>query len=202
MIVEGNTICNSFQDDIKFLEQFFPNSPKLELNDQGLMMLAIGPSEFSGYKAATGKSVYDEDTLTILAPNEAVLTFWRHIHGATDKQITEASNLTLDYFRYSNKCNIINKSKPTVPPAHVLLYIGIKDLTDEFARLGIVKGTMVPLKELKRHYGPGWHNDLLQGKEVKNIQVCKSCNKKSLKGCCPDYSSKNRRVIKMVIFKS
>jgi hypothetical protein len=199
MVLEKNTIPDSFQDDIKFLEQFFPNSPKLELNSQGLMMLAIGPSEFSEYKDATGKSVYDENTLTILAPNEAVLTFWRHVHGATDKQITEESNLTLDYFRYSKKCHIINRSKPTDPPAHILLYIGIKDITDKFSDLGITKGSMIPLKELKKHYGPGWYNGLLQGKEIKNVQICKSCNKKSLKGCCPDYSSKNRRVIKMVI---
>ena len=192
-------IIDSFQDDINFLEQFFPNSPNLELNSQGLMMLAVGPSEFNEYEATTGKSVYDENTLTILAPNKAVLTFWRHVYGATNKQITEASSLTLDYFKYSSKCYIINKSKPTDPPAHILLYIDIKNITDRLADLEITKGSMIPLKELKKYYGPGWHDGLLQDKKIKNVQICKSCNKKSLKGCCPEYSSKNRRVIKMVI---
>ena len=42
-----------------------------------------------------------------------------------------------------------------------------------------------------------------EGYEIKNVNICASCNKKAVKGCCENYNSKNRRkkivVVNMVI---
>lgn len=35
--------------------------------------------------------------------------------------------------------------------------------------------------------------------EIKKVQICKSCGKKSLKGCCSGYNASNRSVLTMVI---
>ena len=55
---------------------------------------------------------------------------------------------------------------------------------------------MISLKELKRD--PEWKNEYLQCLDARFVNICKSCKCSAFKGCCPGYSTTNRKKIKMV----
>jgi hypothetical protein len=56
---------------------------------------------------------------------------------------------------------------------------------------------MVPLKDAKNK--PGWKPEYRDLAQVKRMHICKSCKCKARKGCCPEYSSGNRVMIKMIV---
>lgn len=56
---------------------------------------------------------------------------------------------------------------------------------------------MVPFKEAKSR--PGWKHEYKNVVQVKRLHMCKSCRGKARKGCCPEYSPKNRVMIKMIV---
>ncbi len=56
---------------------------------------------------------------------------------------------------------------------------------------------MVPFKEVKKD--PKWKTEYEKYVQTKRIHMCKSCKRKAHKGCCPEYSSFNRVMIKMVV---
>ena len=56
---------------------------------------------------------------------------------------------------------------------------------------------MVPLKFAKNK--PGWKPEYRDLAQVKRMHICKSCKCKARKGCCPEYSSGNRVMIKMIV---
>ena len=57
------------------------------------------------------------------------------------------------------------------------------------------RGGMMPIKEMRRH--PEWKDKYLDDAELKDIHMCKSCPNRSYSGCCPEYSAKNRKKIRM-----
>lgn len=77
----------------------------------------------------------------------------------------------------------------------------IHDVSDYFATFMhrfYKKGGMVPIKNVKMH--PEWTKEYETCITTKRVNMCKkSCKGKAHKGCCPEYSSSNRVMIKMVI---
>ena len=59
------------------------------------------------------------------------------------------------------------------------------------------EGGMVPIKNVKMH--PEWTKEYEACITTKRVNMCKSCKEKAHKGCCLEYSSSNRVMIKMVI---
>ena len=59
------------------------------------------------------------------------------------------------------------------------------------------KGGMVPIKNVKMH--PEWTKEYETCITTKRVNMCKSCKNRAHKGCCSEYSSSNRVMIKMVI---
>lgn len=58
-------------------------------------------------------------------------------------------------------------------------------------------GGMVLLQTVRRH--PSWKHEYLQDVETSFVNICKSCGSKALKGCCSEYSTTNRKKLKMVM---
>jgi hypothetical protein len=56
---------------------------------------------------------------------------------------------------------------------------------------------MVSYKDAKKK--PGWRSEYRDLAQVKRMHMCKSCKSKARKGCCPEYSSGNRVMIKMIV---
>ncbi len=59
------------------------------------------------------------------------------------------------------------------------------------------RGGMCPLKKVSRH--PEWKTAYKDKIETKKVDICKSCEKRWLKGCCDKYSRANRTIWVMVI---
>ena len=59
------------------------------------------------------------------------------------------------------------------------------------------EGGMVPIKKVKMH--PEWTKEYETCITTRRVNMCKSCKEKAYKGCCLEYSSSNRVMIKMVI---
>ena len=59
------------------------------------------------------------------------------------------------------------------------------------------EGGMVHIKSVKMH--PEWTKEYEACITTKRVNMCKSCKGKAHKGCCSEYSSSNRVMIKMVI---
>ena len=59
------------------------------------------------------------------------------------------------------------------------------------------EGGMVPIKNVKMH--PEWTKEYETCITTKRVNMCKSCKEKAHKGCCSEYSSGNRVMIKVVI---
>jgi hypothetical protein len=56
---------------------------------------------------------------------------------------------------------------------------------------------MILFADVKKH--PEWNSRYYLGIETKFVNICKSCGSKAIKGCCSEYSSVNRKKLKMVI---
>ena len=83
--------------------------------------------------------------------------------------------------------NVINK----FDAIKISEYDEIKDL---FGR-NYNQEVMYSIKEMKKH--PEWRKEYRNMLEVKKVEICKSCKKRWRKGCCEEYSRKNRSVILM-----
>jgi len=59
------------------------------------------------------------------------------------------------------------------------------------------EGGMCSLKEMKKH--PMWKDEYRNNLKVERVHMCKSCKQQWLKGCCEEYSRKNRIMWQMVI---
>jgi CDGSH-type Zn-finger protein len=59
------------------------------------------------------------------------------------------------------------------------------------------EGGMMPVRELRENRD--WKREGESELEIKSVHMCRSCGKKSNKGCCTDYHPTNRTKIKMVI---
>ena len=59
------------------------------------------------------------------------------------------------------------------------------------------RGGMCSMKKISKH--PEWKPAYKNGIETKKIDICKSCEKRWLKGCCENYSRTNRTIWVMVV---
>jgi len=66
-----------------------------------------------------------------------------------------------------------------------------------FLENNYIRGGMCPLANMRQH--PEWVPEYRKNVEVKRINICKSCRNRFIKGCCPEYSSKNKTMQTMVI---
>jgi hypothetical protein len=75
---------------------------------------------------------------------------------------------------------------------------GMSKQYSNFFERNFSRGGMLLLKEAKKHIE--WKESYVSDVEVKNINVCNSCDAKpAYSGCCPEYSLENRRKLRMIM---
>ena len=192
-----------FNQEAEYLKTLFPTLDKIE----GIIVKLDTEGGFNNYQNKIGDPM-EENTLILGDEDNNVLLFFKCSSKSHKKSIFEGVTV-LDQFRYSSKSIIHRKRSPVDVPLHLGKYIfdfvpiecSMGNLTIEKPRHTFLenytKGGMMPLKEMKRH--PEWKEEYKKCIEIKKVQICKSCGKKSLKGCCPSYNASNRSVLTMVI---
>lgn len=72
-----------------------------------------------------------------------------------------------------------------------------QDTLQSYLETYFTKGGTIPIKQLSRH--PEWKRAYRDSVTTRNMNICKSCDKRFLKGCCANYSRTNRTMRVMVI---
>lgn len=73
----------------------------------------------------------------------------------------------------------------------------IKSMGVQFMDTHYKRGDMIILKTVTEH--PFWKKEYRMDLSIKKFQMCKSCGKRALRGCCDNYSSTNRKPITMIV---
>ena len=149
----------------------------------------------------------DEETLIIGEDDNSVLLFFKRSDKKFKVQVPIEGVTVVRSIDYTRGCIIHKKQEPADVPNYLYQYIFNDDVVDTFSRMSLQdadffdrnykKGGMISLKEVRRH--PEWKEEYNQKVEIKLVHICKSCGFKAFKGCCSDYSSSNRKKVKMVI---
>lgn len=71
------------------------------------------------------------------------------------------------------------------------------DTLESYLETYFTKGGTIPIKRLSRH--PEWKKEYRNLVTTRKADMCKSCHKKFLKGCCANYSRHNRTSCVLVI---
>jgi hypothetical protein len=209
-----------YNEDMGYLRRYFPSSIegiiiKLDAYDYDNPKSVI--SSFKYYKRKTGVNALDEDTL-ILADddNNSYLVFIKEDGEVITKHIGPGICI-METYKYGRGSEIRNRHEPTRIPKHLKSLIIINNTTinntigsmvnnfnalkisepSSFLEKNYKRWGMYPLREMKKH--PEWRKEYRNMLEVKRINICKSCKKRWLKGCCINYSQTNRVQIMMVI---
>lgn len=135
----------------------------------------------------------------------------------------------IHHLKYGSECILHRKQEPTNVPTHIFNIVMqnnvyqtnnfTENTTNNFNNLNLgnkedveithntnfenfmhrfyKEGGIVPVKSVKQH--AEWNKEYEKYIRTKKIHVCKSCKNRAHKGCCLEYSSSNRVMIKMVI---
>ena len=68
---------------------------------------------------------------------------------------------------------------------------------NDFFSKNYKQGNYYRFADMKRH--PDWISEYKNQVKTKKINICKSCRKRFLKGCCSEYDKKNRSTVTMVV---
>ena len=205
----SNNMKQKFYEEVGFLRTLFPSLDKIE----GIIMKLDTHKGFDNYQKEIGDPM-KEDTLIIGDPQNNVLLFFKCSNDRKHKTEIFEGITILDIYCYNKESTIYKKGNPINVPSHLERYVfdfasedlslynsfsglKIRELGNPFVENNYRKGGMMPLKKMKSH--PEWKELYRADVEIKKVQVCKSCGKKSAKGCCLEYSTKNRSVLTMVI---
>ena len=192
-----------FNQEAEYLKTLFPTLDKIE----GIIVKLDTAGGFDNYQNRI-KNPMEENTLILGDEDNNVLLFFKCSGKSYKTNIFEGVTV-LNQFNYSSRSIIHRRRSPVDVPLHLGKYIfdfapieySLEGLTIEKPQHIFLekyyKSGMMPLKEMKRH--PEWNEEYKRHIEIKKLQICKSCNKKSLKGCCSSYSVSNRSVLTMVI---
>ena len=206
---------NRYNDDVLYLTKngLFP------ITDKTIIKIDAVDDNCNDYKDRTGVHFMDEETLILGDENNNVyLVFEKNDELATTKNITKRLH-AIDNYRYCQGSIIHKKHEVTQMPIHLKSIIinntiinnfqslnisnstSTKKKTD-FSELGFLeknyrRGGMCPLVDMRQHQE--WVPIYRKHVEVKRITICRSCRKRFIKGCCSEYSSKNKTMQTMVI---
>jgi hypothetical protein len=200
-----------YNEDVAYLAErgLFP------VIDKTIIKLDAVDDNSNDYKDKTGVHFMEEDTL-ILGDNDnnnVYLVFEKEdeigVHSITGHMhVTGEHRYGLGSF--------IHKKRDIIPmPTHLRLIIVnniVTNITNNFQSVNISsnttsggnffernyqRGGMYPLVDMRRH--PEWVPGYRKHIEVKRVNICKSCKKRFIKGCCPGYRADNKTMQTMVI---
>ena len=148
-----------------------------------------------------------ELTLKVVSFNDIILFFKHTIKGFCKIDVCEGVTI-VESFSFNSKYRVENYwHKPAELPNYLESYI-TKCVSDAFNNLRVdnndnffdrnfARGGMMPLKNVKKH--PEWQTKYIGQVDTKDVNMCISCGFRAYKGCCSEYSAKNRKKIRMAI---
>lgn len=197
-----------------------------EWNDTVTIKLDASNKVENDYANAFGTRFLDEETLIVCDDNNNVLIVFQDDNKVVTKNITPIIHV-LNKLRLDSKCLIHKQIEPAQVPPHIRINLNfiqnntenyiqnadtiqnVNTIHNNFAGLNIQtnmlqeyldtylkNGVACPLKQLSKH--PEWKPEYRNRVETRKMNICKSCNKKWLKGCCQNYSRNNRTIWTMV----
>jgi hypothetical protein len=159
-----------------------------------------------------------EETLILGDPENNIIMCFQQQDGMCNKGIILEGVNIVPYFKYGVECRVHKRQEPgklSNNLINIITNVHITNVSNSFSEINLEKpgqsndgtdrfmscyyrkGGMVLLADVKRH--PEWNNEYLQNVETRFVNICKSCGSKAIKKCCPEYSSNNRKKLKMVI---
>ena len=172
--------------------------------DKTIIKIDAVDDDCNDYKDRTGVHFMDEETLILGDENNNVyLVFEKHDELVTTKNITRRVH-AIDNYRYCQGSIIHKKHDVTPMPIHLKSiiinnttinnysytespgqYLNTRtDVSDSgFFEKNYKRGGMCPLVDMRQH--PEWVPGYKKHVEVKRINICRSCRKRFIKGCCP-----------------
>ena len=195
-----------FHEEAEYLKTLFPALDKIE----GIIVKLDTEGGFDNYQEKIGNPM-EENTLIIGDQDNNVLLFFNCSNKSHNTQIFQGVTV-FNKYNYDKESIIHKRRDPVDVPLHLEKYIfdfasnslvvplrslEVREPIEIFLKNNYIRGGMMPLKEMKQH--PEWKKEYRKNIDIKKVQICKFCNKKSLKGCCSNYSSVNRSMLTMVI---
>lgn len=155
-----------------------------------------------------------------------VLLVYQDENKVVDEDLTSLIHV-LNKLRVTSQCIVHKKMEPSKTPPHIKINLNkiqnniqnantiqnASTIQNNFANLHVSsttinnvdcylesyfkRGGMCSLKKILRH--PEWKAAYRNEMETRKLNICKSCEKRWLKGCCENYSRANRTIRVMVI---
>jgi hypothetical protein len=190
-----------FEQDVRFLNQLFGTIDNIE----ACAVVVAGRDGRTNYSQKFADPS-KEKTLRIVSRNDIVLFYEHGIKNVFPIDVCEGVTM-VDNFSFTKGYKVDNYMfKPVELPYYLESFIyqcvddalsAMRISNKSFFERNFKRGDMMPLKEMKRH--PEWKEKYLDDVDAKDIHICKSCGERAHSGCCLEYSSSNRKKIRMVI---
>ncbi len=188
-------LADRLDRDTKYLQATFPNVKHMD----GIIIVLDGKKGYDSYTSILGDPM-QEDTLIIEDNNGRIMLFFSY---STCPVASNNNNITvIKTFSYTTGCLIHKKRKPAELPNYLKVHVlqpSIEDLNvdETFFTKNYSRGGIVPIKDVRKH--PEWKNEYESMVEIKRVHVCKSCRNKAHIGCCKNYSTSNRVMVRVIV---
>lgn len=189
-----------FEEDVRYLNKLFGTVDHIE----GCIVRLQGSIGHNNYKS-NFRDPFEERTLIVEGINSVVLFFKHILKGLPEFKVFDGVTI-VEEFNFTKGYKVVSRFVPADLPCYLESYIA-DSIGNAFSNLSIKndgffnkhysKGGMIPLSDVRKH--PEWRNEYANDVDTMFVNICKSCGLKALKGCCSEYSSTNRKKLKMVI---
>lgn len=201
--------------EAEFLKNIYPD---LNFMKGTILRLDI-EGGFDNYTSRFGNPM-KETTLILGDDDNNVLLFFNPSEKPVKKSMIEGVSV-LTCYKYSNDMIIHKHVQPIALPKRLEPYVldfaafagqqsctvenvgnlmadmTITPMSVQFMDTHYKRGDMIRLKNVTEH--PFWKKEYRMDLSIKKFQMCKSCGKRALRGCCDNYSSTNRKPITMIV---
>ena len=197
--------ASKFEQDVRYLNKLFGTAS----NTEACVVIISGKKGIASYSQRFADPLKDQ-TLRISNLTDVVL-FYKHdakylptLEVCDGVTMEKSFSFTKGYKVENYWCQpaklpdyLESFIVQCVEKAFESLQIKPDQRLDGFFERNFKRGGMMPIKEMKRH--PEWETQYIGQVSLKDFNMCKSCTKRALSGCCPEYSASNRIKVRMVL---
>lgn len=192
--------------DKRYLESIFPDIYKIE----GIILKLNVDIGYNNYIAKFGDPL-KINTLILADTDNSVIIIFKTDKRSIVRHMTKEV-IVMKSYSYDNDTIILKRVSPEPVPTELekhIFDINPSDIIKQFEGLTVkpsiqdfldkyyVEGGMASFRQMKAL--PEWIEEWRNHLEIKAVQMCRSCGKRAIKGCCDKYKATNRKTIFMVI---
>lgn len=218
-----------FEEVVDLVDQCGTNFKKVKITSDycewsNTITLKLDAGYSKEYTKKFGVDFMNEETLILGDDINNTLMVYQDEDKVLPEKVASMIHV-LNKLCITPKCVVHKKMEPAKVPPHIKVnlnfiqnntqnnILNVGTIQNNFADLHVsppgqntlqsyldtyfTKGGTIPIKQLSRH--PEWKKAYRDIVTTRNIDICKSCQKRFLKGCCANYSKTNRTTHVMVI---